>query len=421
MHTHLALGFTIALGSALLAIPTAWADTGFRCGQGHAMSHHGHGETGVTGHMLQRLLSHQQEIGLSDEQVAKLRSVALDADRSAIRASADRLVSERELRAMMWDAKAEMPAIEAKVKEAESLEAAVRIIGIRAKRELMAVLTPEQQTKLKALRHASRHHEAGARTAGALATERSPGTGIADVGRSWTIHIRSALPRCYHAATLRCSRSEGSFREFICRWPMTRYPSEGLRARRAILSVGSDRARPSGLPSSSTGINVTSAGIVGRRVPAEQVRELVHEVFVKATSIWRSFRTRFPSNIGWPASPCAPARFWRARAREEVPVSALSDEHPGWIEQTLPSQSDRQFRDQTAKQEAAEVLEWALRQLSPENRAVLTLVHLDGLFGTGGGAIVRLESGQCEGSRASGATGPAYCCATHTESAHDGP
>jgi hypothetical protein len=31
------------------------------------------------------------------------------------------------------------------------LEATVRIIGIRAKRELMSVLTPEQRTKLKAL------------------------------------------------------------------------------------------------------------------------------------------------------------------------------------------------------------------------------------------------------------------------------
>ena len=107
MHTRLALGFTIALGSALLAIPTAWADGGFRCGQEHAMAHRAHGQTAVTGHMFRRLLSHQQEIGLSDEQVAKLRSVALDADRSAIRASAERLVSERELRAMVWDAKAD--------------------------------------------------------------------------------------------------------------------------------------------------------------------------------------------------------------------------------------------------------------------------------------------------------------------------
>ena len=158
MSRRLALGFTIALGSVLLAVPATWADDGFRCGRGHAMSHHGHGQTAVAGHMLRRLLSHQQEIGLSDEQISKLRAVALDADRAAIRASADRLVSERELRAMMWDAKTDMPAIEAKVKEAESLEATVRIISIRAKRELMAVLTPEQQGKLKAL-HGYRHHE----------------------------------------------------------------------------------------------------------------------------------------------------------------------------------------------------------------------------------------------------------------------
>ena len=159
MNRHLALGFTLVLGSALLAVPTAWADGGVRCGQRHEMAHHGHGHTSLAGHMLRRLLSHQQEIGLSEEQIAKLRSVALDADRAAIRASADRMVSERELRAMLWDAKTDMPAIEAKVKEAESFEATVRIIGIRAKRDLLTVLTPEQQTKLKALRHAYGHHD----------------------------------------------------------------------------------------------------------------------------------------------------------------------------------------------------------------------------------------------------------------------
>ena len=119
--------------------------------------------------------------------------------------------------------------------------------------------------------------------------------------------------------------------------------------------------------------------IVGRRVPAERVRELVHEVFVKAYVNLAQFSDSVPFEhwlAGIAVRTCYD--FWRARAREEVPVSALSDEHQGWIEQTLSSQSDRQFRDQTAKQEAAEVLEWALRQLSPENRAVLTLVHLDG-------------------------------------------
>ncbi len=159
MKTHLVLGFTMALGTALLAVPTAWADGGFRCGKGQAVAHHGHGHAGATGHLLRHLLKHQQDIGLNDDQIAKLRTVALDADRAAIRVSADRMISERELRAMMWDAKTDMPVIEAKVKEAESFEAGVRIIGIRAKREMMAVLTPDQQTKLKEFGYGHRHRD----------------------------------------------------------------------------------------------------------------------------------------------------------------------------------------------------------------------------------------------------------------------
>lgn len=165
MKTRLVLACTIVLGTALLAVPVAWADGGSRCGDGHAMSHqhHGRGHGGATGHLLRHLLRHQQDIGLNDEQVGKLRSVALDADRAAIRASAERQVSERELRAMIWDGKTDMPAIEAKVKEAESREADVRIVGIKAKRDMIAVLTPEQQTKLKGLGYGHRHRDGGTR------------------------------------------------------------------------------------------------------------------------------------------------------------------------------------------------------------------------------------------------------------------
>jgi periplasmic protein CpxP/Spy len=163
MKTHLVLGVTVALATALFAVPTAWADGGYRCGKGQAAAHHGHGQAGAAGHLLRHLLKHQQDIGLNDDQVNALRTVALDADRAAIRASADRMVSERELRSMIWDAKTDMPAIEAKVKEAESFEANLRIIGIRAKREMMAVLTPDQQTKLKGLGYGHRHRDGGTR------------------------------------------------------------------------------------------------------------------------------------------------------------------------------------------------------------------------------------------------------------------
>src|SRR5262245_21549880 len=152
-NTPVVLGF--ALGSALIAAPIVWADGGGSCqgGRGHMVSHHhgGHGHGSGTSRLLRHLLKDKQELGLTDEQVTKLRKSALDVDRARIRAEADVRVSERELRSLMWDDKAEMAAIEAKVKEEESLEATVRIIGIKGKRELLGMLTPEQKNKWKAL------------------------------------------------------------------------------------------------------------------------------------------------------------------------------------------------------------------------------------------------------------------------------
>lgn len=154
------LVLSIGLVSALITSPMAWADDGARCagGRAHTMSRHG-GHGNMTSHLLRHLLKNKQELGLTDEQITKLRAVALDADRAQIRAEADVKVSKRELRAMMWDEKAQLPAIEAKVKEKESFDATVQIIGIRAGRELIGILTPEQQAKQKALWEQYRHHD----------------------------------------------------------------------------------------------------------------------------------------------------------------------------------------------------------------------------------------------------------------------
>jgi RNA polymerase sigma-70 factor (ECF subfamily) len=119
--------------------------------------------------------------------------------------------------------------------------------------------------------------------------------------------------------------------------------------------------------------------IVGRRVPPDRVREIVHDVFVRAYVNLVQFSDAVPFShwlAGIAVRTCYD--FWRDRRREDVPVSALSVEHQRWIDQTLSAQSDTEFRDQTVKQEAAEILEWALRRLSAEHRTVLTLVHLEG-------------------------------------------
>ncbi len=163
MNGGMKMLFGVAAGILLLGIasPFAWADGGTSCrGSGHATGvarHNMSGHRGMTSPVLYRLLRHQQDLGLTDDQVTKLKALALDQDRAKIRARADVQVAKRELRTLVADEKTEMPVIEAKVTERKSLEAKLSIMRIKAKRDLYAVLTPEQREKQKALRHQMRH------------------------------------------------------------------------------------------------------------------------------------------------------------------------------------------------------------------------------------------------------------------------
>ena len=136
----------------------AWADVGRGCGghffgTGHGMHRHG----GTTHRLLSHLLQHKQDLGLTDEQVTKLKGLSLDQDRARIKAHADVRIAGRELRSLVSDDKAELSVIEAKVNEQEALEAKLRMIGFKGKRDLYAVLTPEQRDKYKTLREQMRH------------------------------------------------------------------------------------------------------------------------------------------------------------------------------------------------------------------------------------------------------------------------
>lgn len=158
MNSGMKMLLGVAAGTVLLGItiPFAWADGGAACrGGGHAfgMARHGmSGYGGTTSHVLRNLLRHQQDLGLTDDQVTKLKVLALDQDRAQIRAHADVQVAERELRALVADEKTELSVIESKIKERESFDATLSFMGIKAKRDLYAVLTPEQREKQKAIR-----------------------------------------------------------------------------------------------------------------------------------------------------------------------------------------------------------------------------------------------------------------------------
>jgi protein CpxP len=153
--------YIIGIGMLVLLLGApGWADenpgysdkghggrTGEKSGMGHGTSH-GMSRHG-TGHYLRHLLRHQDEIGLTDEQVKKLKTIQLDLDRTRIRAEADIMVAERELASLVDDEKTDLGSIEAKVKQSEGLEVNLRMAAIKAKRDALALLNPDQRKKEK--------------------------------------------------------------------------------------------------------------------------------------------------------------------------------------------------------------------------------------------------------------------------------
>ena len=162
---------TLGVASAFalsLGLSTTWADPAPKpSGHGDGYGKEGHGDGygmggpmmgimkmmggmhGGTAHFLRHLVKHQKEIGLSDEQVAKLKEMELNLDRTRIKTEADILVAEREHAALVEDEKSDLAAIEAKIKQSMDHQLTLRMAVIKTKRDALALLTPEQRAKEK--------------------------------------------------------------------------------------------------------------------------------------------------------------------------------------------------------------------------------------------------------------------------------
>lgn len=154
-----------SMGLATLALLTftvqpAWADQPAdkhgRDGYGkEGFGGHGMGMGmmlhGSTSHLIRHLLRHQKDIGLTDEQVGKLKELQLNLDKTRIKSEADIQIAERELRALVEDDKSDLGAIEAKLKQSEELQTGLRLAAIKARREALGLLTPEQREKQRGI------------------------------------------------------------------------------------------------------------------------------------------------------------------------------------------------------------------------------------------------------------------------------
>lgn len=122
-------------------------------------------------------------------------------------------------------------------------------------------------------------------------------------------------------------------------------------------------------------------GIVGKHAPRDRVDEVAQDVFVEGFRSLGSFSQKGPFGH-WLAKVAVRCcyNFWRQRHRKgEIPFGDLTDQSVEWMDTVLSTQSREAFDRAAASAEAREVLDHALGRLAPEDRMVVTLVHLDGL------------------------------------------
>ena len=116
---------------------------------GHGGGHGMGGHHGTAGHLIRGLLGGAEEMGLTDEQIKKLKDIKLDLDRTRIQTEADIKIAEREARALIDQDGSSLSAIESKLKESAMKQVSLRVASVKARRDAMAVLTPEQSKRVK--------------------------------------------------------------------------------------------------------------------------------------------------------------------------------------------------------------------------------------------------------------------------------
>ena len=99
------------------------------------------------GHYLKHVLKHAKEIGLTPEQIGKLKALQLDFKRTEARLEADSKIAQLELHGLIEDEQTDLNAIQAKVEQLKKTEGACQFAGIKVKRHAAAILSSEQREK----------------------------------------------------------------------------------------------------------------------------------------------------------------------------------------------------------------------------------------------------------------------------------
>ena len=105
------------------------------------------------GPLITIMLEHGQELGLTPDQIQKLQELRVSFAKEAIHRSADIRAAEIDLNVLLEKDRWDLAAIEAQVKQIAAMRGDLRFARIKTLAAGLALLTPEQVQKLKAIGH----------------------------------------------------------------------------------------------------------------------------------------------------------------------------------------------------------------------------------------------------------------------------
>jgi RNA polymerase sigma-70 factor (ECF subfamily) len=124
--------------------------------------------------------------------------------------------------------------------------------------------------------------------------------------------------------------------------------------------------------------------IAKRHVPVQDVEDTAQEAFIRAFQSLPSYSGRGGGFKSWLSSIAVRTcyDYWRKAYRcREIPISSITDAHLNWLETVFSEESRQSLLEKGSREEAGELLEWALGKLTAEDRMVIELVYLEGLSG----------------------------------------
>jgi Spy/CpxP family protein refolding chaperone len=155
MNTHRSVLISALMAAALLLVAsTSRADEDEYDADDHPMGmmmpgQMGHDQAGMMARMSAENL--KQRLGLSDDQVAKIKEVRRNYLKDTVMQTAKVRVAELELNDLLDDKKLDAAKIEKKVKEMESLRGELTLMRVRSLLKTADFLTPEQFEQFRSM------------------------------------------------------------------------------------------------------------------------------------------------------------------------------------------------------------------------------------------------------------------------------